>query len=51
MWKTALNAGSSKHGNAERAFEASNWVVAKYLQFEIKDTFRDWLEQIKNHEA
>ena len=26
--KTALNAGSSQHGNAQRAYGASNWVVA-----------------------
>ena len=26
--KTALNSGSSKHGNAARAWGASNWVAA-----------------------
>ena len=32
MRKIALNAGSSKQGKAERAFVASNWVVARYLK-------------------
>lgn len=35
MRKTALNVGSSKHGKAERAFVASNWVVARYLETQI----------------
>lgn len=34
MLNLALNWGSSKHGNAERAYVGSNWVVAKYLEYE-----------------
>ena len=34
----ALNCGSSKHGNAERAYVGSKWVVARYLRGRKKHT-------------